>query len=85
MSGAKGVIVPNGGPKSEILFTEVMKDKGFNAQCKLPLCVMHFEHELEEVKGAGTRATHRVIKASRRNYCLGTPTSHVKTTRFRLR
>jgi Polyketide cyclase / dehydrase and lipid transport len=60
-SGAKGVIVPNGGPKSEIIFTEVVQRKKFTAQCKLPLCTMRFEHELDDVKGSGTQATHRVI------------------------
>jgi Polyketide cyclase / dehydrase and lipid transport len=61
VSGARGVIVPHGGPKSEIVFTEVVKGEKFQAQCKLPLCLMRFEHELEEVKGTGTKATHRVI------------------------
>ncbi len=61
VSGAKGVIVPNGGPKSEIVFTEVVKDKKFIAQCKLPLCTMRFEHELDDTQGSGTQATHRVI------------------------
>ncbi len=61
VSGARGVIVPNGGPKSEIVFTEVVKSKKFTAQCKLPLCVMRFEHELDDVTGTGARATHRVI------------------------
>jgi hypothetical protein len=61
VSGARGEIVPNGGPKSEIVFTEVVKNQRFVAQCKLPLCVMRFEHELDEVKGSGTKATHRVI------------------------
>jgi hypothetical protein len=61
VSGAKGVIVPNGGPKSEIIFTEVVKSKKFTAQCKLPLCTMRFEHELDDKNGEGTQATHRVI------------------------
>ncbi|MGL4232285.1 MAG: SRPBCC family protein [Casimicrobium sp.] len=61
VSGAKGVIVPHGGPKSEIVFTEVVSDEKFIAQCKLPLCTMRFEHELIDDGGAGTRATHRVI------------------------
>ncbi len=61
VSGAKGMNVPNGGPKSEIVFTEVVKNKKFTAQCKLPLCTMRFEHELTETKGSGTEATHRVI------------------------
>jgi hypothetical protein len=61
VSGAKGVIVPNGGPKSEIIFTEVVENKKFTAQCKLPLCTMRFEHELNDSNGSGTQATHRVI------------------------
>jgi hypothetical protein len=59
-SGARGVIVPNGGPKSDILFSEVIRNKSFTAECKLPLCMMRFEHELEASAG-GTRATHRVV------------------------
>ncbi len=61
VSGAKGVIVPHGGPKSEIIFTEVVTNKKFAAQCKLPLCTMRFEHELDGTQGSGTQATHRVI------------------------
>jgi uncharacterized protein YndB with AHSA1/START domain len=61
VSGARGVIVPHGGPKSEIIFVEVVKNKKFIAQCKLPLCIMRFEHELDEVKGSSTTATHRVV------------------------
>lgn len=60
VSGAKGVIVPNGGPKSNIVFTEVIRNKGFTANCKLPLCGMRFEHELH-AKDGGTHVTHRVI------------------------
>jgi hypothetical protein len=61
VSGAQGVIAPKGGPKSAIVFTEVVKDRKFTAQCKLPLCVMRFEHVLDEMQGSGTTATHRVI------------------------
>ena len=60
VSGARGVIVPNGGPKSDILFSEVIRNKSFTVDCKLPLCMMRFEHELV-AHGGGTRATHRVI------------------------
>jgi hypothetical protein len=60
VSGARGVIVPNGGPKSDILFSEVNRNKSFTVDCKLPLCMMRFEHELV-AQGGGTRATHRVI------------------------
>jgi Polyketide cyclase / dehydrase and lipid transport len=64
VSGARGVIVPKGGPKSNLLFTDVVTNKSFTAQCKLPLCVMRFEHELESAgsgKSAETRVTHRVV------------------------
>jgi Polyketide cyclase / dehydrase and lipid transport len=60
VSGAKGVITPNGGPKSTLYFTEVIRNRSFTVDCKLPLCLMRFEHELEAA-GNGTRATHRVI------------------------
>ncbi len=59
VSGATGVVVPHGGPKSKILFTRVTADRGFVVECKLPLCVMRFEYELE-AKGDATLATHRV-------------------------
>ncbi len=60
VSGAKGVITPEGGPKSTIYFTEVIRNRSFTVDCKLPLCLMRFEHELE-ASGSGTLATHRVI------------------------
>ncbi len=60
VTGAKGVITPNGGPKSTLYFTEVVSNRSFTVDCKLPLCRMRFEHELA-TEGAGTRATHRVI------------------------
>ena len=60
VSGATGVIVPNGGPKSEIRFLDVVANKSFSAQCKLPLCVMRFEHDLT-AQGPQTQATHRVV------------------------
>ncbi len=58
-SGTRGVIVPHGGPKSDIVFSEVIRNKSFTVDCKLPLCLMRFEHELQAHEG-GTRATHRV-------------------------
>lgn len=59
-SGAMGVIVPNGGPKSPMRFENVVHNKGFNVICKLPLCEMRFEHELED-SGNDTKAIHRVV------------------------
>jgi hypothetical protein len=59
-SGATGVVHPNGGPKSTLNFIEVRPNQGFVATCKLPLCVMRFEHELSP-QGRGTQVTHRVL------------------------
>ncbi len=61
-AGAVGMIKPKGGPKSKIEFIEVKPNVAFTARCKLPLCVMTFEHELAP-KGSTTTATHRVTFA----------------------
>jgi hypothetical protein len=58
--GATGVIVPNGGPKSTMRFSNVVADRSFHVECRLPLCRMRFEHELRGV-GHATEATHRVV------------------------
>jgi hypothetical protein len=58
-SGAVGMIKPKGGPKSKIELIEVKPNEAFKIQCKLPLCVMTFGHELVS-EGATTTATHRV-------------------------
>jgi Polyketide cyclase / dehydrase and lipid transport len=58
-SGTKGSVKPKGGPKSEMTFLDVKPNSFFAVQCKLPLCVMRFEHELA-AKGRTTTATHRV-------------------------
>jgi hypothetical protein len=58
VTGARGEIVPNGGPKSALLFEQVLKDRGFTVSCKLPLCTMRFVHELK-ADGDVTHVTHR--------------------------
>lgn len=58
-TGAVGTIKPKGGPKSEIKFINVKPDSYFAVQCKLPLCLMTFEHELVP-HGASTKTTHSV-------------------------
>jgi hypothetical protein len=58
-SGATGIIYPKGGPKSKLYFTDVKPDKSFEVECKLPLCVMKFKHELTESNGQ-TQVLHRV-------------------------
>jgi hypothetical protein len=60
VSGAVGSVKPKGGPKSQMTFLDVKPNSFFAVQCKLPLCVMRFEHELV-LKGAITSATHRVM------------------------
>ena len=45
--GTKGLIVPRGEPKSAIELIEVTQNKSFTVECKLPLCKMHFIHELD--------------------------------------
>ena len=62
MTGAVGMIKPKGGPKSKIEFIEVKPNVAFTARCKLPLCVMTFEHELVS-NDSTTTATHRVTFA----------------------
>lgn len=59
-SGSTGVIVPNGGPKSTVVFDQVVPNRGFHVLCKLPLYRMRFEHELVPA-GQATKATHRVV------------------------
>lgn len=59
-NGSTGVIVPNGGPKSNLVFSNVVPNRSFHVECKLPLCSMRFEHELQ-AQGRATQATHRVV------------------------
>ena len=58
-SGAVGSLKPSSGPKAKIKFTEVMPNRSFTVETKLPLCVMRFEHELA-LLSSGTSAKHRV-------------------------
>jgi hypothetical protein len=60
VSGTTGMVAPKSGPKSKVLFTDVLVNKGFAVECKLPLCLMRFEHELTPL-GNQTQVTHRVI------------------------
>lgn len=58
-SGASGSLQPSSGPNASIKFTEVMPDRSFTVETKLPLCIMRFEHKLTLLP-AGTSAKHRV-------------------------
>ncbi len=63
-NGTTGEVVPKGGPKSKVVFSNIVPNKSFSVECKLPLCKMRFEHELlaqTDGKSNGTTATHRVV------------------------
>ncbi len=51
--GATGKLKPKGAPTSKIKLIEVTPNKSFTVECKLPLCKMHFIHELTD-SGNGT-------------------------------
>jgi Polyketide cyclase / dehydrase and lipid transport len=59
-NGATGEVVPKGGPKSKVVFSHIVPNTSFHVACKLPLCTMRFEHELQP-QSHGTEATHRVV------------------------
>ncbi|MDR3055046.1 MAG: SRPBCC family protein [Zoogloeaceae bacterium] len=59
VSGATGKLRPSNGPEASIIFTEVVADKSFTVESRLPLCVMRFEHELSPTS-TGTIAIHSV-------------------------
>ena len=59
VSGAVGTLQPSSGPKTKIAFTEVVTNRLFTVESKLPLCVMRFEHELSSHSGE-TKAVHRI-------------------------
>lgn len=60
VSGASGTIQPSKGPKARITFTEVVTNRSFTVESKLPFCVLRFQHELSSESGR-TKAVHRVV------------------------
>jgi len=44
--GSEGKLKPKGEPETKIKLVEVTKDRSFTIECKLPLCKMHFVHEM---------------------------------------
>ncbi|MBN6741959.1 SRPBCC family protein [Acidithiobacillus sp. MC6.1] len=58
-SGATGTLQPSSGPREKITFTEVVPNRWFTVESKLPLCVMRFEHELEPLDNQ-VQVLHRV-------------------------
>jgi len=59
VSGSTGKLKPSSGPEASIIFTEVVANKSFSVENRLPLCVMRFEHELFPTT-IGTTVVHRV-------------------------
>ncbi|WP_310610973.1 SRPBCC family protein [Limnohabitans sp.] len=58
-SGVTGTLQPSSGPKAKIIFTEVVPNRSFTVESKLPLCVMRFEHEIAPL-GSQVQVLHRV-------------------------
>ena len=57
--GSTGLLTPTKGFPVTMMLTEVAHERGFTAECKAPLCIMRFEHELTPIDG-GVLAVHRV-------------------------
>ena len=58
--GTVGRLKPKGAPTSKIEIIEATKDKSFTVECGLPLCKMHFIHEME-AKAGGTEVVNHLI------------------------
>lgn len=57
--GAKGWLKPRQGPRARIAIVEVTENRSFTVEGLLPLCRMHFGHELHDT-GTGTLVTHSI-------------------------
>lgn len=58
-SGTSGKLKPSSGPESRIMLSDVAPNRAFTIECRLPLCVMRFRHELTP-SSDGTTARHAV-------------------------
>lgn len=59
-AGISGKLKPKQGPESKITLINVNPDKSFTVECRLPLCRMHFEHELNP-QGDSTEVTNKIL------------------------
>jgi len=60
VSGSAGILAPTKGPKAKIFFTEIIPNRSFTVESKLPFCVMRFEHEISEATDNTTKVVHRI-------------------------
>lgn len=60
ISGASGTLEPTKGPKAHILFTDVIQNRLFTVEAKLPLCKIRFEHEIDSTHTDSVNVIHRV-------------------------
>jgi hypothetical protein len=58
--GTTGVLAPTQGFPVKMKVTEVAPERGFTVECRAPLCVMRFDHELTP-DGVGVIALHRLV------------------------
>lgn len=58
--GSAGVLIPTKGPKAKFILTEVIQNKSFTTQTKLPLCTLEFAHYLDDL-GEYTKVTHSIF------------------------
>ena len=58
--GTKGVLKPKGGPKVNLVFSEVIPNNSFTTISSLPLTKLIFSHRLEKTKTGKTRITHHI-------------------------
>jgi len=59
-TGSKGSIHPTKGPKSSVVFSQIVPNESFTVDSNLPLCSLRFEHELLVNDSNSTEAIHRV-------------------------
>lgn len=56
---ATGTLKPLKGPAAKIKVVDLVPGEAFTVESRLPLCTMHFGHELKSIR-AGTNVTHWV-------------------------
>ena len=59
-TGTSGKLKPKGSPETKVQLINVTDNESFTVECKLPLCKMHFEHELSAADN-GTEVLNRVV------------------------